>query len=207
MNKIFWIFLYLNLLLIGCTPQKEKPSSSGDASILFELPETVVVNSDLQYNHKTSLFTLNHQAYSGYAVSYYPDGRLKEKFGVLHGKKQNQFLQWYADGHLKSVSTYHQGRLHGAKNIWSAAAPHVLIARFNYHTGKAHGAQTKWYPTGELYKKLNLNQGKEEGMQRAYRKNGVLYANYEARKGRIFGLKKAALCYGLEDEKVHYKRR
>lgn len=207
MNTFFWMFLFLNLLLLGCSQQKEKPATKGEAAILFALPESTVVKSDLKYHHKTSVYTLNDQLYSGFAVSYYPDGSLKEKFGVLQGKKQNQFLRWYADGHLKSVSTYHKGRLHGAKKIWSADAPHVLIAHFNYHTGKAHGAQTKWYSTGELYKKLNLNQGKEEGMQRAFRKNGVLYANYEARKGRIFGLKKAALCYGLEDEKVQYKRR
>ena len=44
--------------------------------------------------------------------------------------------------------------------------------------------------------------GKEEGIQQAFRKNGDLFANYEAREGRIFGLKKAALCFGLEDEKI-----
>jgi antitoxin component YwqK of YwqJK toxin-antitoxin module len=72
--------------------------------------------------------------------------------------------------------------------------------------GKAHGEQKQWYPTGELYKKLNMNMGKEEGIQQAFRKNGDLYANYEAKEGRIFGLKKAALCYGLEDENIKYEK-
>ena len=44
--------------------------------------------------------------------------------------------------------------------------------------------------------------GKEEGIQQAFRKNGDLFANYEAKEGRIFGLKKAALCFGLEDENI-----
>lgn len=48
--------------------------------------------------------------------------------------------------------------------------------------------------------------GREEGLQQAFRRNGYLYANYEARNGRIFGLKKAALCYGLEDENIQYEK-
>ena len=82
---------------------------------------------------------------------------------------------------------------------------HVLISQLHYQFGKAHGKQTQWYTTGELYKVINLNMGREEGVQQAFRKNGALYANYEAREGRIFGLKKAALCYGLEDEKINYE--
>lgn len=47
--------------------------------------------------------------------------------------------------------------------------------------------------------------GMEEGIQQTFRKNGALYANYEAKEGRIFGLKKAALCYGLEDQSIQYE--
>lgn len=201
----FWSLLFLSLLLIGCK-QKEKPSQSKTDDV-FEVPKNIVLKTAIKYNHKISLWTLNNRPYSGFAVSYYPDNILREKFGILHGKKQNKFMQWYPDGHLKNVTNYHVGKLHGEKKIWSSDSLHVLIAQFNYHTGKAHGEQKKWYQTGELYKKLNLNRGKEEGIQQAFRKNGVLYANYEAREGRIFGLKKAVLCYGLEDENVQYKKR
>ncbi|MGB5819913.1 MAG: toxin-antitoxin system YwqK family antitoxin [Saonia sp.] len=209
----FRSILFLSLLWIGCSEQKEKPSirSNDDMllenNILLEVPETMVSKSAVKYDHQKSLWTLNDRPYSGFVVSYYPDGTMKEKFGILHGKKQNKFMQWYPDGHLKNVANYYKGKLHGEKKIWSGDSAHVLIAQFNYHTGKAHGEQKKWYPTGELYKKLNLIGGKEEGLQQAFRKNGVLYANYEAREGRIFGMKKAALCYGLKDENVKYKER
>ncbi len=191
---------------MGCSEQKGKSSPSSNIDLFLEVPETIVVKSALQYNPKTSLWTLNDQLYSGYAVSFYQDSTLKEKIGILDGKKQNEAIQWFPDGHLKNVTNYHKGKLHGEKKIWSADSVHVLIAQFNYHTGKAHGEQKKWYPSGELFKKLNLNRGKEEGIQQAFRKNGVLYANYEAREGRIFGLKKAALCYGLEDEKIQLEK-
>ncbi|WP_053002602.1 toxin-antitoxin system YwqK family antitoxin [Kordia jejudonensis] len=205
MRIYFWSILLASVLLIGCAKQGEKLSPSSNADLTLKVPEIVTLTSALTYHPETSLWTLNNLPYSGFAVSYYPDHSLKEKFGIFNGVKQNEFLQWFPDGHLKSSTNYHLGKLHGEKKIWSSDSAHVLIAHFNYDTGKAHGVQKKWYATGELYKILHLNQGKEEGMQQAFRKNGVLYANYEAREGRIFGLKKAALCFGLEDEKVKYK--
>ena len=207
MGVQFKSFLFLSLLWIGCSEQKEKPSQSNNSVDIIEVPETITSKSVIKYNHKISLWTLDDLPYSGYVVSYYPDSSIKEKFGILHGKKQNKFIQWYPDGHLKNVTNYHRGKLHGEKKMWSADSPHILIAQYNFNSGKAHGEQKKWYPDGKLFKKMNLNKGKEEGIQQAFRKNGVLYANYEAREGRIFGMKKATLCYGLEAEKVvKYKK-
>ncbi len=198
--------MFVCILSIGCSEQKEKSSINRNTNLLLKAPETILLKSALHYDRKISIWMFNNQPYSGFAVSYYPDSRLKEKFGVLLGKKQNKYIQWYPDGHLKNVTDYHNGKLHGEKKIWSPDSLHILIAQLNYHKGKPHGEQKKWYPTGELFKKLNMNKGKEEGIQQAFRKNGALYANYEAKNGRIFGLKKAALCYGLEEENVRYKK-
>ena len=156
----------------------------------------------LSYNHKTSLWTLNHIPYSGFAVSYYLNNTLKEKFGILEGKKQGEAILWYAAGHDKNVANYHQGKLHGEKKIWIKDTVHVLIGHYNYLNGMPHGEQKKWYSTGEIFKQMNLNMGKEEGLQRAFRKNWSLYANYEARNGRIFGIKNGKLCYELKNETI-----
>lgn len=206
MKVFFGTLLFLSCLLSSCSQQKEQPFPSSNADLTLEVPDTIALKSALRYNPQTSLWTLNDLPYSGFIVSYYPDGSLKEKFGLLNGVKQNEFMRWHPDGHLKNLTHYHQGKLHGEKKIWSADSVHVLIAHFNFQQGHAHGEQKKWYPSGELFKKLNMNNGKEEGIQQAYRKNGVIYANYEAREGRIFGLKKAALCFGLEDEDVQYTK-
>ncbi len=196
--------LSLIVLLIGCAEKRDAKRSHTPVltETVVTVPNIVVAFSALQYDNKTSLWTLNAQLYSGHTVSFYPDSMLKEKIGFLNGRKQNQAIQWYPDGHFKQVANYHKGKLHGAKKVWSPESAHVLIAHLQYNAGKAHGEQKKWYPTGELFKKLNLNMGREEGIQQAFRKNGDLFANYEAKRGRIFGLKKAALCYGLEDEKI-----
>ncbi|WP_350284797.1 toxin-antitoxin system YwqK family antitoxin [uncultured Croceitalea sp.] len=203
MKSFFSSLLSLSFLLIGCSEQKGK-SITNDP--ILEIPDTFVEKSVLRYNHKTMIWTLKGSPYSGFAQSYHGDNTLKEEFGILNGKKQHKFIQWYPDGHFKNVSMYDRGRLHGEKKIWSVDSPHVLIGHYHYHKGKPHGEQKKWYSTGELYKKINLNRGKEEGLQQAFRKNGALYANYEARAGRIFGLKKAKLCYSLKEENVQYKK-
>ncbi len=200
----FGYILFLSLLWTSCK-QKMKPSQSSVAAV-FVVPKTTVLKSKITYNHKISSWILNDKPYSGFAVSYYPDNILKEKFGILDGKKQNKFTQWYPDGHVKNIANYHKGKLHGEKKMWSADSQHILIAQYNFVFGKAHGEQKKWYPDGKLFKRMNLNKGREEGMQQAFRKNGVLYANYEAREGRIFGLKKATLCYGLQDETIQYNK-
>lgn len=201
----FVLILFISLYWLGCK-QRQEPFQN-DINVPVVVPKTTVLKSAITYNHKKSLWTLNGLPYSGFAVSYYPDSTMKEKFGILSGKKQNASIQWHPDGHFKNVTNYHNGKLHGEKKIWSADSVHVLIAHYNFNLGKAHGEQKKWYPNGKLFKKMNLNKGREEGMQQAFRKNGVLYANYEAREGRIFGMKKATLCYELEDENVQYKTR
>lgn len=191
-------------MLASCTERGEPSTSAAPNPVepLLELPDTNVLHSQLRYDNKRSIWTLNEELYSGYSIRLYQDSTLQEKFGVFKGKKQGQARQWFPDGHPKQIAHYHKGKLHGEKKRWSPDSIHVLLYHLNYHSGKPHGKQKTWYPTGELFKKLNMNMGREEGIQQAYRKNGVLYANYEAKNGRIFGMKKAALCFGLEEESM-----
>ena len=207
MSRFELIIFLFPLLIFGCLKQSEKNSLivTEEIFLALDIPEVEIEKSALNYNNKKSLWTIDGKLFSGYAISYFEDGTMQEKVGILEGKKQNESIAWYPDGYLKQVAKYHIGKLHGEKKYWSSDSTHVLISQLNYSLGKAHGKQKKWYPTGEVFKVLNLNMGKEEGIQQAFRKNGDLFANYEAREGRIFGLKKAALCFGLESEIVQYE--
>ncbi|MEL6535699.1 MAG: membrane-binding protein [Bacteroidota bacterium] len=202
-----WIGI-LFIALLGCTERSVQlvPSATESADTYLAIPDGEIEKSELFYDREKSLWTWNNQVYSGYAVSYHGDGTLKEKFGILEGRKQNQAIHWYPDGHYERAANYHMGKLHGDKKTWSADTAHTLLSHLQYVAGKAHGEQKIWYPTGELFKKLHLNMGQEEGLQQAFRKNGALFAKYEALDGRIFGLKKAALCFGLSDENIQYGR-
>ncbi len=205
MKYPFVIFLLLSLLFIACADRSAVEHIVPASNTSIEIPDIAVQKSKLDYDKKTSVWTLDGSLFSGYAVVFYQDSSLQEKVGIFDGKKQNQTTQWYPDGHYKQIAHYEKGKLHGLKQKWGSDESHVLITQLNYYQGKAHGEQKIWYPSGELFKKLNLRMGREEGLQQAFRKNGALFANYEAREGRIFGLKKAALCYGLENENIQYE--
>lgn len=206
-NLIF--LLLLAFPICSCGPNDEAIKDPVSVKIdlnSIDIPEISLEKSSLNYNAKNSLWTSEGKRFSGYAVSYYQDSTLRQKIGILDGKKQNESFDWYSDGHVKQLAKYYKGKLEGEKKMWSPDSTHILVSHLNYHLGKLHGTQKKWYPTGEIFKILNLANGKEEGIQQAYRKNGNLFANYEAREGRIFGLKRAALCFGLEDEKIQYEK-
>jgi len=204
MYRCYLILFTTASIFFSCEQEKESNPLPVLATEItpIEIPDTIIDKDSLVYHNNNSTWTLDDNLYSGYAVSHFDNNELKEKFGIVNGKKQGQTILWYPDGHYKTTANYYGGKLHGEKKSWTSDSSHVLIARLQYVAGKAHGEQTKWYPTGELFKSLHLNMGQEEGIQKAYRKNGDLYANYEAKDGRIFGMKKAALCFGLEDENI-----
>lgn len=206
MRNQFYISLLFILSTSACIVDQMKDYSSvpNSAEKSLIVPINQIDKSKLTYDRFKSMWLLDSVPYSGFAITNYEDGKVNEKFGILKGKKQNESITYFPDGRYKSISHYKRGKLHGEKKTWVQDSLYLLISHLNYQNGRVHGKQKKWYPTGELFKVLNLNMGKEEGMQQAYRKNGALYANYEAKDGRIFGLKKAALCYGLEEEKIQY---
>lgn len=204
------IVVLLSMVLLGLfiTKPAEKHATNilpapDSIEILAEIPDRTIEKSALNYDNRKSLWLIDDKLYSGFALRFYQNGKLKEKIGILNGKKHGKAKRWYSDGHFQEVANYYNGKLHGEKKLWSPDANHVLITHLNYYRGKAHGEQKQWYQTGELFKKLNMKMGREEGIQQAFRKNGDLYANYEAKNGRIFGLKRAELCYGLEDEALN----
>lgn len=192
------------LIIASCSESNKVKEQSilNELISVKDIKNTTVDISLLDYHRNTSVWKLNGELYSGYAISKFENDTLKQKFGILNGKKQNKDLNWFPSGKLKSEANYHKGKLHGEKKIWIEYPSYSLIAQYNYYFGKGHGKQVKWYSTGEIFQILNLDKGREEGMQQAFRKNGALYANYEAKNGRIFGLKKAALCFGLEKQKI-----
>lgn len=202
--KRHYYFLILSIIICpSCADQSidEQSTISPIAEQPLVVPPHQIAKSKLTFNRFKSLWLLDTIPYSGTAVTHYDNGTLKEKIGMLNGRKQNASISYFPDGHPQSHSSFYKGQLHGEKKSWSPDSTHILLAHLHFHLGKAAGEQRKWYPTGELFQILNMSDGKEEGLQRAYRKNGDLYANYEAKNGRIFGLKKAALCFSLEDEK------
>lgn len=201
MKKTLFIFIVC-ISFINCSENKKNIISIKKEIVSLKKHDTVVNINSLFYHKETSLWTLNSKKYSGYAVTKFENDSLKQKFGILNGRKQNEDITWFQNGKIRIKANYHKGKLHGKKQIWAQDSLYTLIAEYNYHLNKGHGKQTKWYSTGELFQVTNLQMGKEDGVQQAFRRNGTLYANYEVKNGRIFGMRRGNLCYSLEDEVI-----
>lgn len=197
----------LIFLVLGC--QYSEPTESGSISNQdSNIPNQTYGIGEVLYSRQNSLWLLKSDSsvVSGYVKEFYPDGALFREFGVIAGKKEGISSTYFDDGRLKFLDTFQKNRLNGMVKRWTMESGYQLIAELYYVDGKLHGEQKKWYPTGELHKRMNLKMGREEGMQQAFRKNGAIYANYESRNGRIFGLKRSNLCYELDNEQIVSQR-
>ena len=158
---------------------------------------------ELKLNPLEGKWYYAEKAFNGYAVSYYPTGRLESRIGYFNGKKQGEAKFWYANGILAKQSFYNKNQLDGTlKSYWPDGSQ---SAQSNYKNSARHGVQMKWFVTGQLARKTTYNQGLEDGLQQAWLENGKIYVNYEAKNGRVFGMKRTNLCYQLKDENVQYQ--
>ena len=113
-NKCIWIFLPLLLMIISCdeTDKTKTLLDENQEVNTVTIPDLCVNKEQIKYDYKTSTFSTNEEPFSGYMVSYYHNGTLKEKIGIANGRKQNQSSYWFTDGKLKQVATYHIGNFY-----------------------------------------------------------------------------------------------
>ena len=197
------IILVILLIITGCNRPEDR---SGSVEAHNIVPDIEWQTGDTYYDRMTSTwrFKSDSNRVSGYIISYFVDGSIQKKIGLIEGRKEGVQLTYYPSGELRFSESYADNKLDGKVMRWGIEEGYQLLAELNYKEGKLHGEQRKWYATGELHKLMHIDNGVENGMQKAFRKNGALYANYEAKNGRTFGLKRSNLCYELDDEQVVY---
>lgn len=148
------MYMLLISVLVSCgqSPKKEDKSLEKDSPSSLEVPSNTIDKSMLVYHNKLSIWTLDGEKFSGYAVTYFPDSTLKQKIGILDGRKQNKTIDWHPNGQVKHIAHYHMGKLHGEKKTWSPGADHLLISHLNYYQGKLHGIQKNGMPRAKYLK-------------------------------------------------------
>ena len=197
-----WRLILLNFFVVGFLSCDDLGRKEIVVATTIIIPKKEVLKDTLVLHANEGLIYYMKQPFSGYSVTYYPDGALAEKIAYWQGKKQGVYQKWYADGTLSFEANYEAGRKNGRSKTWWRDGG--LRSESIHKMGMTHGNQRQWYQSGQLFKSMNIVNGKEEGLQQAWRENGKIYNNYEAKNGRIFGLKRASLCYELEAEIVQY---
>lgn len=78
----------------------------------------------------------------------------------------------HPDGSLRSRSAVVHGRLHGLSQGWSADG--VLLISEHFKDGLSDGPVTRWHPNGSRLSQGTARRGKLEGLFRRWHGNGVL---------------------------------
>ena len=201
-----FILILLLTFTVACDEQEKKENTT-DIVANFSQNEKVksllVKEDSLLLKPNLGLVFYQNKPYTGTSVAFYfESGNKAKSIDYVNGKKHGFYRKWFKDGLLSFESQYVAGKKDGLTHTWWKNGNLRSVSSFE--KGVPHGTQKQWYISGAKFKVIQLVQGKEEGLQRSWRENGKLYNNYEAKNGRIFGLKRAALCYGLEDETLQY---
>ncbi|MEM8891065.1 MAG: hypothetical protein AAGD28_24015 [Bacteroidota bacterium] len=167
-----------------------------------EVPDREIEKGELVLHPEEGKWYEGKEPYSGYSLSFFPDGSVESKLGYWEGKKEGLAQKWYFNGQKRYEAYYQANRLEGTARAWTSEG--VLVKEAQYINGYTHGLQRYWYDGGEKFKELNYDMGQEEGLQKAWRKNGALFINYEAKNGRFFGMKRANACYELKEEIIQF---
>lgn len=178
-------------------------SAASPAAPVFEaidvsgVPATTVsaASPDLVLDNGRYLF--EGRPYDGIVEERYADGQLKSLASYYQGRRHGPTTSFYPGGQVHEVRSYRSDLSYGRQlGYWENGR---LRFDYAYLDDRREGRQRQWYRSGAPYVELTFRDDKEDGMQRAWRENGKPYINYEARDGRRYGLQKSALCSVLVD--------
>ena len=143
---------------------------------------------------ENGILILNTVPVTGHIVSYYDTGHLKSSTSYFEGRKNGLETYWYKNDTIATERYYSNGlktKKHSA--FWEDGT-----SKFVYHfsnNGTYHGNVKEWYQTGNIFRDFNYINGKEIGSQKLWYETGKIKANYEVVNGERFGLIGLKKCY------------
>ena len=122
--------------------------------LFFSVGCSKIINSDDLILSKTDgLFyeKNNKKPFTGEVT-----GRVKGQ--IIKGKREGEWLQYYANGSLESKSNYKDGKEEGGFISYDVNGR--IVYKYNYKLGKLDGEWLHYYETGELKEKRLYKSGK-----------------------------------------------
>ena len=122
-----------------------------------------------------------HGAY----ISWYANGRKKEKGEYDNDRKSGVWKEWYHNGKIKSFGSYKNGKKNGKWTWFFFTGQKKYVAE--YKNGQLHGMETSWlWPNGKWTIKSSYKNGKLNGrfIRRNYFGEIIEFKRYK--EGRIW---------------------
>ena len=98
-----------------------------------------------------SNFQLNQL--EGEVLSYYEDGTLSEKTPFKANKPEGTSIRYYPNGSIESKTGYLAGQFHGIREEYNASG--TLQYQANYERGVLNGKEESFFPDGSLRSNIN----------------------------------------------------
>jgi antitoxin component YwqK of YwqJK toxin-antitoxin module len=110
--------------------------------------------------------------YTGWEVSFYANGQVKELCQYKNGKPDGLFRKWRVDGEKQIEGNYKDGKRDGLYTEWFRDG---LKREENYKDGKRDGLYTEWwFRDGQKNQEGNYKDGKKDGLWFFYNEDGTV---------------------------------
>ena len=199
----YW--LLAGILVIGFACQDKLPPTETVVTAQDLWVDTGMVARDtVLYSALRStsngLLLKDNRKFSGYAVTFYPNKKIKTISSVYEGMMHCMFRSYYESGALHEARQFKENLNTGKHcGYWPNGNKQF---DYVYYRDKKIGYLNRWYENGKPYLFLHYKEDKEEGLQQGWRENGKLFINYVAKDGFRYGLQETMLCYKLNEGNI-----
>ena len=155
MKTIFYRYLFLLLVLVGC-----------------QFQPTLSIDEVIQEQHGERLFfSRGGEPFSGTLIDS-DQTQLYRELSVKNGYLEGNSIHYFPNSSVSAKKRYKAGRLDGESVVYRAE--NVLHEVTQYTQGTKNGTQKIYYPSGELNKTLTFSNGLLSGVNQIYFRNGSL---------------------------------
>jgi antitoxin component YwqK of YwqJK toxin-antitoxin module len=106
----------------------------------------------------------------GELLSYFEEGTLSEKTPFKANKPEGISLRYYPNGSIESKIGYLAGKFHGIREDYDESG--TLQYQGNYEQGELHGKEETFFPDGTLRSRLFFSNGVLDGPYLLHHSNG-----------------------------------
>lgn len=118
-------------------------------------------------------FKYQGKAYTGQAIDYHPNGKIKTLRSYKDGFYQGFWTEWYDNGNRKFQGNRVQNKGDGLTKWWYSNGQ--LKKMGTYDMDKQQGIVLRWYPNGELKQIRNYIQDKAVGNWTTFDEKGEVF--------------------------------
>jgi len=187
-------FFIVCVFTFGCSQPKDQKV---DLSLI---PNDTIVLNNAKLKLQNGVYYQGSKPYSGFIKEEYANGTLKSIGSYFQGKQHGLTKTFFPNAKLETERNYKDGIGYGRHfGYWQNGNKKF---DFIYINDKREGIQKQWYESGSQYYALSFTNDQENGKQKAWRENGKPFINYEVKDGVRYGLQKSALCYTLKNQKM-----